>query len=199
MRIGIDIDGVLADNIPQTCDAINLRLGTSVCASDLVTYDWLNGFLQDKVEDPSALLSEFWYDPEFLRNAPFMLPALTACRRMAGMLDEIHIVTARSAHTQDAAVMDATRAWLDRYGIPYSKIVHTRDKTAYCLEHKIAYLIEDAPATAVQAATNGLRVFLVDAPYNRDVVDGATGTGRGRIFRVNHIGEVPDLLRKDMK
>ena len=189
MRLGdrplvcCDIDGVLNDLLGPLCDGLWARHGVWIRPEEIVSWDTpraLVGDAADEIFDDLALTGEL----------PFMLPALTAMRQIRGMARQIHIVTARP-DTDD--MVAATRRWLDVYGIPYEKLVFTADKAAYGRANGARYMIEDSLRHAKACHELGIGVFLVDAPYNREIEP------VGGIWRVQSLLEIPELLAADLE
>jgi len=194
-KIGIDVDGVLAIHYDRTIDMLNERYNVYVNPRDLDTYhfeDYYSEHFGLNKDEMTAYLTELWENPNYLPESAPSLPMIRACRELAGMsLDPQgpYIVTARVEKTRDM-----TKAWLDRYGIAYNSIIHTPDKASFVREKKIKYFIEDAPHQALEIASTGCGVFLIDYPYNRRV----NATGLNGIWRVENPLEIPHLIRADL-
>lgn len=185
-----DIDGVLSDMTGIVLHRIWCDHGLVITPDQLTHYQRLDELLAEARVDP-GYLPDLFHDKDVLDNVPIMLPAIPALRRIRGMVQSIHIVTARNHHAYDW-VSGITRSWLDRYGIPYDKLVFSTDKAAYCRSVQAGYLIEDAPQHAEAALALGVGVFLLDHPYNRQLAD------RGGLWRVGNHREIVDLLEADL-
>lgn len=196
IALACDVDGVLCESDGPLCAAITRETGIPLHPDQVVCWDFYHHYLGQFLDDPDAFLQAFWSDPVIARGLPFVLPALPAVRELRGLVDRLVVLTARDPTCEELRV--ATRLWLDRYGIDYDAIVHTRDKAAACADQAITYLVEDAPDHAEACAAIGIRVYLVDKPYNRAVVEGSRSK-KGFIRRVEQIGEVPPLVRADLR
>lgn len=191
--VACDLDGVICDVLGPLldwlCDAFRVDIEL-----DEVT-DWHNvlNLIRNRsgavVTDEAwvAARREFWTSDEILGELPLVLPMLTALRAVRGMVKGVHVVTER-----DPVVKPVTRMWLDVYGIPYDQVVFRADKSAYCRESFVRYIIDDDADVARSCHNVGVGVFLIDQPYNRDVAD------VGGIWRITAPGDIPYILDQDM-
>ena len=192
-NIAVDIDGVLADSDGPLCGAINEDLDLKLDPKDWTHYWHLDEIMAEYVKDPKEYVgSHFWKDG-FLRGLPVYLSAIPAMKRIAGLAKEVHIVTMRNTE-RNPTCKEQTRLWLDHYGFVYDKIAYTAQKAMYCRQNNIKYIIEDSPEHARECASVGIGVFLVNKPYNQDVV----ATGKNGIWRVDLLTEIPRLLIEDL-
>jgi uncharacterized HAD superfamily protein len=84
-----------------------------------------------------------------------------------------------------------TQAWLDDCGFPAKPLIHVEEnepKSVRVRELGADVMVEDAPHEAEEIASAGLKVILIDRPYNREV----TGTG---ITRVHNWLEFENAIR----
>lgn len=180
-----DIDNVLADLDGPLLDRIARDL--EIVIPEIAEWHALERHLAPVLPDAREWLDQIFADPAFLRELPLMLPMLRVLQQVRGMVQSIHIVTARPPTTQEI-----TRYWLDCYGIPYDKFVMTQEKAEYCRSKRARYIVEDAPHHAEQCLDIGVGVFLIDKPYNRHLA------ARGGLWRIHHPMEIPDLLAADL-
>lgn len=193
-KIAVDLDGVLAADLDRLVDAMNQRLGTALSPDQVDRYDVGEVWGRHGVDPGSArqVLEQLHGDPEWVADTPLMLPMVTVMRRLAGLTIEPDgpvVLTARPPHLREV-----TRQWLDSYGLPYSRVVHTTDKAAWCRAERVSYHLEDSPEQAIACQQAGVAVFLVDWPYNRQV----EATGRNGIWRVVNPVVVPELIWQDL-
>ena len=181
-----DLDSCLADSDAPLLARVNQELGLQLSPEDITQYAF-EPLLEGVLENPRAWLTDLFDEPDWVSNYPLILPALSAMRKIRGMVTELHIVTARRD-----VVKDATRAWLFEHGFPYDKIVHTQDKAGYCREVKASYIFEDAPHHAEACHAAGVGVFLMDKAYNRNLTD------RGGLWRVTNPLEIIPILKDDL-
>lgn len=194
-RIAVDVDQVLAMTFDRVADRINAEFGTDVDPAHVADWDvasfWAERCGRPRIELEQAFERAF-ADPEFIRTAAVNLPMIPVMRRLAGWSSDPNgpiVITARPPE-----LMDATRLWLQEYGLPFSKLVHTHDKAGYCRDHKIRYILEDSPHHALACHGIGVGVFLLDYPWNRHV----EATGANGIWRIDNPIAIPELLWSDL-
>lgn len=73
---------------------------------------------------------------------------------------EIVLITNRPAYAQRSTV-----EWVDRWGIPYSEIIVTDDKT----KHGLDWLLDDAPHNVLDARRHGIKAVTFERDWNRHV------------------------------
>lgn len=103
MRIGVDIDGVLADQVGAVLKRIERDYGQRYQKSDVNRAHWTFQGI-----DIWALISRLLKDPEYVRAIPVIDGARAALRELAGQ--ELCVVTARRPETEKA-----TKEWLCRH------------------------------------------------------------------------------------
>lgn len=195
-RIGVDIDGVVAYHSEMTIDKINAHFGVNFLPRMNTTYSFEDGYLREFPAMDRAELHAFivhlFDQTDHLSKAPPFLPMIGALRVLSGMSLDPGGVTFITARKPEKAAM--TKTWIDRHGIAYHKIVHTTEKVTYCQRNGIKYMIEDAPQHAQECAQGGIGVFLLDWPFNQDVV----ATGVNGIWRVPNARDIPALIQADL-
>lgn len=146
MRILVDIDGVLAEQVSPALDRYNAAHGANVLRSDIVTYN-------EPVDntDIGAIIASV-----DVRDCPLIAGAREAmvqlCRR-----HHVMIVTARPV-----ALMEPTEAWLVHNRIPYHSWMSTKDKS----DAPGDVLIDDYTGHVAAFAAKGKRAILFDQPWN---------------------------------
>jgi uncharacterized HAD superfamily protein len=188
--IACDLDGVLAETHGPLIARLNKRFGVDLHPNDLTEWDWEDVYCPrfgiDRAELEAEISRAYDYGG-ILMDPPVYVGHLRTVSVLAGMAEKFEVVTAR----RDLPwLRKATRDWLDFYGIPYTRITHAKDKAAYCRGAGLSWLIDDSPGQAQSCAAAGVRVALLDKPYNRRVPDGLNLT------RVDHFAEVPALIRE---
>lgn len=193
--VACDLDGVMNDFLPVLLAHLNKSVANPCGRADILDLNLLPNRYAERNPEVSReeirrLVQEFWSTPENALSVPLLLPTLSALRRIRGMARRLDVLTSRPGRGDDA--VDAlAKTWVDSYGIPYDRFVPTKDKIGYCRKERVTYLIEDGPTVALEAVQYGIRVFLIDAPYNADVEHGG-------IRRVENPVEIPDLLAEDL-
>lgn len=195
-RIAVDIDNVIFIHHDMTIDRLNEEFDCDLTRGDIKKYNYTESYLE-KYPDLNQrkfqkFLDALMNDAEYLSQAAPSLPMLTALKVLAGMSADGSGVTVLTSRPE--SIKSETRLMLDKHGVAYSKIVHTKDKTMACRSNNIKYLIEDNPEHAEAVKMAGVSVFLIDYPYNRDI----KATGENGVWRVENPIHIPELMRKDL-
>lgn len=194
-RIAVDVDQVLAMTFDRVVDAMNAEFGTDVSPAEVDDWNVADFWAKRCDFEPDLIAEAFddiFHSEELLDTAAVNLPMVTVMRRLAGWSSDPNgpiVITARPP-----GLAQTTRLWLQEYGLPFSRLVHTPDKATYCREHKIRYILEDSPHQAVACHGVGVGVFLFDYPWNRHV----EATGDNGIWRIHHPAAIPELLWSDL-
>lgn len=173
-RIGIDLDDVLLDLNPALCAYHNDRHGTDFRKEDVTDYDlWkLWGCSQEEL---FRRIDDFYEAPEHL-DAATVPGSETAIPMLAERYD-LFLVTAKPGRLRGM-----TEIWLDRYfpdafreirftgGYQRDGKVRVR-KSDVCRELGIRTFVDDALGNVRDLAPHMDRVFLLDAPWNREGYD----------------------------
>lgn len=186
LRIGIDVDGVLADQIEGILPRIKARLGIFVSSREQVT-DWALPLGESDIarEINSAIAG----DSEYVRD---MQPHSGAQDVIREVYREniVVIVTARPA-----SVQELTKAWLDDNGLPYDEIISTKEAKKSL--HGLDVLVDDYLGNVIEVLSNSDGVGIVmDQPWNREgreVLD--QWKDEGRAFIVTDLPQILPIIR----
>jgi len=171
MRIGVDMDGIVADFTPKMIKHHNLVHNLHDPTSGYSVYDLTQPW-QCSYEEMVKRIHEFYRSDLFKTIQP-VKGAKTGIRHLSKK-HELVLVTSRPYFIEQLSI-----DWLDQY-FPghFKKIVHTnqitqrnkkrRKKSEICLEEKIDLMIDDALEFAVDCATAGIKVLLFDAIWNQE-------------------------------
>jgi 5'(3')-deoxyribonucleotidase len=158
-RVGVDVDGVLADLLAPLFQHLNTMLGTAYAADHMKDWD-----ITELI--PPARRDEFWntFGQEVrVHDALKPLPGAIEGMRFLAEHADVYVVTAylRSAPTW---VHDRDRWLSEHFGVSDKKIVHTHAKYVF----SGAMLVDDKPQTVLrwqEENPNGLGVLWAQ-PYN---------------------------------
>jgi FMN phosphatase YigB (HAD superfamily) len=168
MRIGFDVDGVLAN-----FNAAYMRLVTEVTGRNLFPKDYephtwnypeTFGYTKDEVTETwrrIGLDPEFWY-----RLSP--LPgAYTLQDNWRKILDAGHDVVFATARPGLNPEMQ-TAAWLRNVGVTYTDVTVTNGKGPFCLDRYVDCYIDDKLENIqdVVKTSPATRAYLLDRAYN---------------------------------
>lgn len=173
MKIGFDVDGVLADFIGAFGDVARKLYGERVPVNFVPT-DWNFGNLLTKEElhavwKAVSTTENFWQKERVL---PGVKDSLTSFFRINR--GDVWFITARKPGA-GATVAKQTQRWLDSLGVnpkSYCGVIsvdHPEHKKAMLQAMGLQYFIDDHGPTIEELDTiEGLNAYLLDAPWNQD-------------------------------
>lgn len=160
MRLGIDIDGVLADALTTWLEHLNRHFDQKKARKDMVHYQFEKVFSVSWEEMDGFFRSN---QEILLTNISPMEKAQETMEQLAGE-HEILLITARPQEYRSI-----TEKWLNEHSIPYHELIMTDflDKSGHCLNCGLDLFIEDSLENAISIHACGIPVLLFDAPYNK--------------------------------
>ena len=182
LKIGLDVDGVLADVI-QTWISYNNKIRSPISKSEISEWDFWKKFQIDRF-DFYKELSLCW---KFWQNIPPTEKNLSKTTADLSTLGTVDIVTARedSTHTQ-------VKSWLKSIKIVYKNyvgVLEGEEKTK--LDYDI--FIDDSPINARSMLGGGKSVILYSQPWNLTFDD----TRAKRISRLKDATSAIKTLMQD--
>jgi uncharacterized HAD superfamily protein len=196
LRIGIDLDGVLADFVWKFTWTMARRFpevaGLPMHTGEQPTWEFhkLPGITREMVAETWQVVEE---TPDWWVDVP--LCATPDEVRWLGRIAERHevfVVTARYPHGTGSSVTAQTRQWLHRYGLGAAGLLLTTRKGLAAQALGLGYFLDDHAGNAVDVAdsTTGLcQVLLLDRPFNRDLQD-------LRVSRVPSLGAFLEIVER---
>lgn len=183
-RIGVDIDGVIADSQPVIIKKLNHHFEKNYTLDDFVDFDPVKMFGVGRSELDLFIMRR---ELEIIEEAVPLPGAVETLKEFSGS-KKIILVSARTP-----AYLGQTLAWLDGYGIPHDELLllGQHDKRQSCLDLCVDIFIEDNKKNAEQIASCGIPVLLMDAAYNR-------GRLPDTITRVHSWTEIRDCILKPL-
>ena len=168
LRIGIDVDDVLAESLPGYIERFRRRFGRAVRV-DEAAWEIFRRF----PEIPSEQMVGFYDELEasdFLGTRPVYPEAVEAVRKLAADGHRLFVVTGRLTQHRDH-----TRRLLQRAGVAdlFEELVHRENETSAVYKPRIVrelhldLLIEDELHVALAAAQVPIPVLLFDRPWNQ--------------------------------
>lgn len=159
-RIGIDIDGVIADSQPVIIDKLNQHFEKNYTLQDFVNFKPQKMFGINRRQLENFIMTK---ELEIIEE---VVPYPGAVKTLRELSESclIHLVSARSPH-----FTGQTLAWLGANEIPYSqlRLLGQHDKRGACQELCVDLFIEDNRKNAIQLSSCGIPVLLMNATYNR--------------------------------
>jgi uncharacterized HAD superfamily protein len=166
LKAGIDLDGVLGNVSNSIINFINGIYGESFTVDDITHYkieDWFPKMTKQQAKSIFKI-------PRFYLNMTPYPKAIESINKLKGMGWWIDIVTAR-----DWGCLDVTMDWLHDEGVEFDRLsfVDSDQKVDYSFDERFDIFVEDNPYTVNQLIGVVPLVYLVDAPYNKEVNNGA--------------------------
>lgn len=184
--VGVDIDGVLGNQVVGVLERVNARLGLSLSYEDVVDWDIPLGDTSFVPEITNAML-----DPEFI----LAMPVHPGAQDLLSTLRDryfVKILTVRPPETEPL-----TARWLKEHRLTYDALATAREARKSLYEVDI--LIDDYVGNLVDFLENTTGVaVIVDQPWNQDATALDTWLG-DRLVRIAQLRDVPpqilELLR----
>jgi len=181
LNIGVDVDGVLADQISDVLPIVEQRYGLSL------TYDQITDWrLPIKNSDIAREIVAAQGDRHYVMK---MRPHQGA-KRVLKFLKRHHRITVITARAGQAG-SGWTAEWLRKHKIPFDEVIASTE--ARKSEHRTDVLIDDYTGNILEFLmnSNGVAV-LIDQPWNRNRKELEQFVNAGRLFIE------PNLLRLRM-
>lgn len=167
-KIGIDIDEVLVNFMENYLEFHNKRHNTSFNLNDVTNYHlWKCGIHQSKEESVKEVLdfnnSKDFEKIDFVEGAKFGIETLSK-------IHYLFFITSRTLEIKEKTE-EFFYSHFPRNGFEFlfsGEIYGGKTKTEICKDLGISEMIEDNPNYAFDCAVRGIKVFLLDKPWNRD-------------------------------
>lgn len=160
LKIGLDIDGVIADSFPVFTEELNRKYGKNVPQIDNYDFGKVYDVAWEELDCFFSQNMEYLYStPEPVSGSVESILSLVAAGH------EIVYVTARKAGAEE----QVTIKWMEEKQIPYAERVFTGgdSKTLAVKEYGINVFVDDFISNSKEIASIGVPVLLLDAPYNQ--------------------------------
>ncbi|MEA3493831.1 MAG: hypothetical protein U9R38_05540 [Candidatus Margulisiibacteriota bacterium] len=154
MKIGIDIDNVIADTFRDLSDYFNEFMGRKVDPSEVVDI-----FRKERLK-----LWRYFFNAWRTKVMTRISPIDGAIETIQGWSDKHHIklITGRFP-----LFNRQTKSWLKKLNVPYHELHHSREKEKFLKAKDCDIFIEDHFEECELLAEHCDRVFLFDHPWNR--------------------------------
>lgn len=174
MRIGIDIDNVLANYNEELLRNYLIHdkklRNTGIVDSNMYISKGMFDWTKEEKEQ---------FFNENIDNIVLNLKPIGNCKEIIDKLkndgNDIYIVTGRKNRDYKDPI-NMTLNWLKRYNINYDKIVFTdsydkMSKAVECKNHNIDIMIEDDPRICKNLKDNNINLFIMETEYNRECTE----------------------------
>lgn len=167
MKIGIDLDDVIASFISEFVTLLNKKYGTPAIGTLPVDWEWSNfGLTAQQIE-------EAWDDVGDIYNFWESLPVCEGVTRgTLKLLDrqhELFFITAR-VRTNGGQVKNQSARWLrDKFGIDNPQVIVSSKKGPIAKALELDFFVDDRPKNCIEvySAINTCKCFLKDSSHNQ--------------------------------
>ena len=190
LKILVDFDSTMNQFDQHLLATVNDRFGLVHEHDDINTWDFLNFTEQPEV-------GQWAWGPEVYNNyhwtltIPPMPGAKEAMRDLKKAGHQVRIVTARK-NTQQGWIED----WLRTHGFGPFPCSYNEKKSTWAKRYGYTVAIDDAPHQAKELIEEGVFVYLVDKPYNRELA--SVPHPHSRIRRVESLAEASIFIRQEI-
>lgn len=171
MKIGLDLDSVLADIMPSLLGFHNRKYKTKTKLSDHKDY-FLGGIWDCDEQEVIRRVHEYYFSPEF-ENLPLIEGAKEGVEKLSKN-HSLHVVTSRPH-----IIQEISEEWLSRhFKNQITSIHHTnqvskkgeakKKKSEICQEIGVEIFVEDHAEYASDIASVGVKVYLLTQLWNED-------------------------------
>jgi 5'(3')-deoxyribonucleotidase len=185
--VGVDIDGVLGNQVHGVLQRVKERLGVDVDYEHVVHWDVALGDTSFVPEIADAMK-----DPRYILE----MPVHDGAREMLEALREHHFV--RLITVRPAETMRLTEEWLAKNALTYDELVPAGE--ALKSRHGADALIDDYPRNLAEflEQTGGVGV-LVDQPWNQAVSELTAWLDGPRLIRASKLRDIPAWLEQSLR
>jgi len=175
MKIGIDIDNVIADTYKDLSDYFHGFLGKRLSPHETVKILRENRLIRWKY------FLHVW-QKKIMQTVSLIEGAAETIQQWHPV-HKIYLVTSRFS-----LFNRQTRDWLKKYDIPFHQLHHAKETTKYKKTGPCDVFIEDNPEECEVLADHCNRVFLFDHPWNKET------SKKKNIIRVKNWEEIKKAL-----
>lgn len=189
MKIGIDIDEVIADFMKHFLEYSNSKNNTSFRLSDIKSYHLWETEIHDSKEESVKEVLEFQNSGEF--EGVSLIEGVKDVLEKISKTHEIYFITSRPEDIKDKTENFLRKNFpKNKFKVIYSgEIYGGKSKAEICNDFEIPIMIEDNAFYALDCANNGIKVFLLDKPWNKIYEE------HPNIIKINHLKEVLEQIK----
>jgi len=188
MKIGIDIDEVVVEYVKRFLELCETNLNQKFSIAEISNFN-MEEVLGISKEEADKIAKEF-NDCQLFKELDFVEGAKESISILSKD-NELFFITSRPS-----SIIEGTRDFLNKHlKVVDFEIYHSlgfrdgegKTKADICKERGIKILIEDRRKYALDCAENGIKVFLMDKPWNQNC-------GHENIIRVKNWKEILERL-----
>ena len=172
--IWVDLDEVLAETFCHIFEYYDNKLNWKLIEKKLITHAYICNISKYNITYEESIE---WYRKPLIEDINLEVkPVLWArefFKKYKKLWFKFKVITARS----EKLFSKYSKNWLDKYFKDiFEEIIfanheenNKKDKSQICKEHWIETMIEDNPDYALELAENGIKTFLLEKPWNKDI------------------------------
>lgn len=161
MRLGVDLDGVIADSTPEMKVRMKRDFGVEVKEE---AFDWDYETVKKLYDIPDDYIKKMFNDVWFWSKSIVHAENVEQLRIWRSEGHEIHIITGRP----QAELALVTRRWLKNKDVPFDHLSFEplMYKVDYLKKHDISVMFEDMFFEANKIGSYGLTCFVIRRHWN---------------------------------
>lgn len=156
MKLGFDIDGVISDFVKTFIELVKKRYTLILKETDIYCHD-LNLVLGITEEERNKLIRE-----TIKQDLTLNLGAKEAIEKLFAEGHKVFLLTARPHD-----LIELTKTWLKKKGIPYTKLVQLNEGEKYLTEVDLDFVVEDNLEDAIGLSQKVKNILVYDHPWNQ--------------------------------
>lgn len=188
-KIGIDIDDVVVHLVKHFYEFYNKKFGKNLNSENHFKYDFMGSF-SISTKETISLIKEFYFT-EYFDNLDLIESSVDSIHELSKGY-EIFFITSRHLD-----IKDKTENLLQKLfpNIKYTLIFSgdffkgNKSKVEICEGVGISIMIEDNEIYALDCAKKGVKVFLLDKPWNQNY------EGHENIMKVKNWNEIMKKIK----
>jgi len=180
--VGVDLDGVLGDQVSGVLERENARLGLHLTCGQIQSWDLPFGDTTMVRAIRSAML-----DPGYV----LQIPVHSGARDMLEQLKARYVVKILTVRPVQALAL--TKTWLNNNGLVHDELVLAEQ--ALKSRHGADALVDDYVENVAEFLNSSAgTAILIDRPWNQDVEGLDQWLGSGRVRRLSRLCDVAPYL-----
>lgn len=190
LKIGVDIDEVIVNQLEQVIAFYYSKTGKYVPLDNFFSYNWWEVWGVSK--DEAIKIDKDFKASSYFENLSLIEGAREAILKLS-LSHEVFFITSRSLLFKDKTENFIKKNFPNnQFEIIFSSDFHIENpgktKSDLCKELNLNFLIEDNSEYALQSAKEGIKVFLLNKPWNK-------GVSHKNLFRVKDWGEILEKIK----
>lgn len=185
MRISVDVDGVLAEQVVPILDRIRVKYGVTMRKEEIRSWNEPIPAANSNIE---VEIEEALRNPAFILAMPVIEGAMDGLAALRAQGHEVVVVTNR---VKD--VDGTTQEWLVRQRACYHRYVNVSSQGKAAVTADL--LVDDRPENVVEFVRSKRRAILFVQPWNEDFAS-TWAHGRGPIYPARGWQEVVNRVRE---